>query len=147
MRVETYLYFDGCCEQAVEFYRDTLDAEILALLRFKDNPEPPQTDEQADASACAIPPGCDDKIMHVSFRIGHTEIMASDGFCGGKPDFQGFALTLVAADKASAQAKFSLLAEGGEVKMPLAETFFSPCFGMVCDRFGVLWNVLAEPYQ
>ena len=139
MRVQTYLYFDGRCEEAINFYRQAIGAQDVMLMRFRDSPETP------DQSS--MPPGFEDKIMHSCFRIGDTEIMASDGFCAGKPDFQGFALSLITADVPEAEEKFNRLAEGGEVKMPLAETFFSPRFGMVTDRFGVLWNVLAEPYQ
>lgn len=140
MQVQTYLYFDGCCEQALAFYQRALGAEILMSMRFRDSPEP--VDESCQGNA--MPEGYGDKIMHCSFRIGSTEIMASDGFCGGKPDFSGFALSLVVANIADAEQKFALLAEGGAVQMPLAATFFSPAFGMVKDRFGILWNVLAE---
>jgi PhnB protein len=143
VQVQTYLYFDGCCEQAVAFYRQHLGAEIVMSMRFRDNPEPVEKSDEVCAGG-AMPRGNEDKIMHCSFRIGDTEIMASDGLCAGKPDFQGFALSLVVADKTEARHKFELLADGGEIQMPMAETFFSPAFGMVRDRFGVTWNVLAE---
>jgi PhnB protein len=133
MRVETYLFFEGRCEEALEFYRRALGAEVTALMRYRESPDPG-----------TIPPGFEDKVMHANFRIGDTTIMASDD-CQGHPTFQGFALTLALTDKAEAQRLFNALSEGGEVKMPLSETFWSPQFGMVADRFGVLWmiNVMA----
>ena len=133
MRVETYLFFDGRCEEAIEFYRKVLGAEVTMLMRFKDSPEPPQPG--------MIPPGSENKIMHVSFRIGDTTVMASDGRCTGQANFQGFSLSLTVANEAEADRKFAALAEGGQVQMPLAKTFWSPRFGMVTDRFGLGWMV------
>ncbi len=133
MQVQPYLFFDGRCEEAADFYRRTLDAEIVMLMRWKECPEPQQPG--------MVPPGSGDKVMHMSLRIGETTVLASDGRCQGKPDFQGFALSLTAADEAEAQRRFAALADGGEVQMPLGKTFFSPQFGMVKDRFGVSWMV------
>jgi PhnB protein len=133
-RVETYLFFNGRCEEAIEFYRRTLGAKMDMMMRFKDSPEPPQP------GMC--PPGSDNKIMHAALRIGKTKVMASDGRCTGKPDFQGFALSIAATDEAEADRLFAALADGGQVQMPLARTFFSPRFGMVADRFGVSWMVI-----
>ncbi len=132
MQVQAYLFFDGRCEEALEFYREALGAEVTILLRFKDSPESAQ---------CPPPAGSEHKIMHASFRIGETEMMASDGYCSGQPSFQGFSLSLSVPDQAEAERRFAALAEGGKVQMPLAKTFFSPCFGMVTDRFGVCWMV------
>jgi PhnB protein len=133
MLVQSYLFFDGRCEEALEFYRRALGAETTMLMRFKDSPEPP-------------PPGCapssDNKVMHSSFRIGDTIIMASDGRATGKPNFDGFSLSLSVASEAEADRRFNALADGGEVIMPLGKTFFSPRFGMVSDRFGVKWMVI-----
>jgi PhnB protein len=133
MLVQSYLFFDGRCEEALEFYRRALGAETTMLMRFKDSPEPP-------------PPGCapssDNKVMHSSFRIGDTTIMASDGRAMGKPNFDGFSLSLSVASEAEADRRFNALADGGEVIMPLGKTFFSPRFGMVSDRFGVKWMVI-----
>jgi PhnB protein len=133
MLVQPYLFFDGRCEEALEFYRRALGAETTMLMRFKDSPEPP-------------PPGCapssDNKVMHSSFRIGDTTIMASDGRAMGKPNFDGFSLSLSVANEAEADRRFNALADGGEVIMPLGKTFFSPRFGMVSDRFGVKWMVI-----
>ena len=134
MQVQPYLFFDGRCEEALEFYRAKLGAKVEMLMRYKESPEP---------TPGKAPPG--DKVMHSSFSIGDTSIMASDGNCAGKPNFQGFSLSLNAADEAAAKRLFAALSDGGQVQMPLARTFFSPAFGMVADRFGVSWMVIAQP--
>lgn len=134
MQVQPYLFFDGRCGEAIEFYKSRLGARVDMLMRYKDSPEPPQP------GMC--PPGAEDKIMHSSIRIGDTTVMLSDGLCQGKPVFEGFALSLDAASEAEADRLFASLAEGGEVRMPLAKTFFSPRFGMVADRFGVTWMII-----
>ena len=131
MTIQPYVFFDGRCDEAIAFYRQALGAEVTMLLRFRDSPEP-----------AAVPPGAENKVMHASLRIGGAGVMASDGRCLGKPAFQGFALSLDAADMAEAERMFGALAEGGNVQMPLGKTFFSPCFGMVTDRFGVAWMVI-----
>lgn len=133
MPVEPYLFFDGRCEEAIEFYKKTLGAEVLMMMRFKESPEPPPPD--------MLPPGSESKIMHSCMRIGDANIMASDGRCAGQASFQGFSLSLTAANEADARRKFAALAEGGQVQMPLDKTFWSPLFGMVADRFGVGWMI------
>ena len=133
MLVEPYLFFDGKCEEALEFYQRAIGAEVTALLRWKDSPDPQMA-----------MPGAADKVMHARLRIGDTMVMASDGRCQGTPEFQGFALSLTAADTAEADRLFAALGEGGQVQMPLSETFFSPRFGMVGDRFGVSWMIYVE---
>jgi PhnB protein len=134
MLVQTYLFFDGRCEEAIEFYRGALDAEVTMLLRFKDNPEPEKSG--------GITPGTEDKVMHAQMRIGDTNILLSDGRCTGQPTFQGSALALTVANESEAEQRFAALANGGQATMPLAKTFFSPRFGMLKDRFGVAWMVL-----
>ena len=136
MQVQPYLFFNGRCEEAAEFYRRALGAEVAMLMRGKDHPEPQQP--------CMVSPGNENKVMHMRFRIGVTEILASDGQCVGQPSFQGFALSLTAANEAEAERLFGALSDGGQVRMQLAKTFFSPSFGMVADRFGVSWMVLVE---
>jgi len=135
MLVQPYLFFNGRCEEALEFYRKALGAEVVMLMRFKECPEP-----------TAIPPGAENKIMHMSLRIGETVVMASDGQCEGegpaKTNFQGFSLSLSAANEAEAKKLFTALSDGGEVRMPLAKTFFASSFGMVADRFGVGWMII-----
>ena len=134
MQVQPYLFFEGRAEEAIEFYRKALGAEVQMLMRFKESPEPPQPG--------MVPPGSENKVMHSNVRIGNTTVMLSDGRCGGRANFQGFALSLDARDEAEAERWFTALNEGGHVRMPLAKTFFSPKFGMVEDRFGVLWMVI-----
>jgi PhnB protein len=131
MQVQPYLFFDGRCEEALAFYRGALGAEVMMLMRFKDSPDPG-----------TVPPGAGDKVMHTSFRIGETTMMASDGQCQERSSFQGFSLSLTAPDDAEAERLFAALADGGQVQMPLTKTFFSSRFGMVADRFGVSWMVL-----
>jgi len=137
MQVQPYLFFDGRCDEAIEFYRSALGAELTGLMRFKDSPEPPQPG--------MVPPGAENKVMHASFRIGDTTVMASDGRCLGRPNFQGFSLSLTAPDDAEAERLFASLAEGGQVQMPLTKTFFSSRFGMVADRFGMSWMIIVAP--
>ncbi len=135
--VQPYLSFGGRCEEAVDFYRTALGAEVSMIVRFKESPEPPPPG--------MVPPGWEEKIMHASFKIGESTIMASDGGCEGEKGFAGFSLSLAVPDEGAAKRAFNALAEGGEVRMPLAKTFWSPCFGMLTDRFGLGWmiNVVA----
>ncbi len=133
MQIQPYVFFDGRCEEAIEFYKKTLGAQVTMMMRFKDSPEPHQP------GMCT--PGSENKIMHTQFTVGSTTVLASDGRCLGKPNFQGFALSLTVADPAEAQRMFTALADGGQIQMPLAKTFFSPSFGMLADRFGVMWMV------
>jgi len=133
MLVQPYLFLDGRCEEALDFYRKTLGAQVEMMMRFKESPE-----------QSMVPPDGGDKIMHASFRIGDSTVMASDGRCLGQPAFQGFGLSLTVRDEAEADRVFGALSDGGQVQMPLTETFFSPRFGMVADRFGVTWMVIVE---
>jgi PhnB protein len=136
MKAEPYLFFDGRCEEALEFYRKVIGAEIIVLMRFKDSP---------DAEGCMVPPGAGEKVLHANFRIGESMLMASDGECQGRPKFQGFSLSLMPANDAEAERFFTALSDGGQVQMPLAKTFFASSFGMVADRFGVSWMIIVEP--
>ena len=136
MQVQTYLFFEGRCEEALEFYRSALGAEVTMLMRYKESPEP--------CDSGTVPADAGDKVMHSSFRIGATTVMASDGRCNGQPGFQGFSLSISAADGAEAERLFTALADGGQVQMPLTRTFFATHFGMVADRFGVQWMVIVE---
>jgi PhnB protein len=138
MQVQSYLFFyDGRCAEAVEFYQKAVGAKVDMLMRFRDAPEKP-------ADGC-VAPGSDDKVMHASFRIGDTMIMASDGNGLDKGGFDGFSLSLSLADKAQADRCFAALSDGGSVIMPLGETFWSPRFGMLKDRFGVSWMINVLP--
>jgi PhnB protein len=131
MQVQPYLFFEGRCEEALQYYSRHLGAKVEMLMRYKDSPEAP-------------PPGTSvpgDKVMHASVRIGDTLLLASDGHCSGKAQFGGFSLSLTAADDAEAKRIFNALADGGQVRMPLTSTFFASSFGMLTDRYGVAWMV------
>jgi PhnB protein len=131
--IEPYLFFDGRCEEATEFYRAAIGAEVLMQLRFKDSPEPAQPG--------MLPPGSENKIMHSTLRVGESTFHASDGQCQGGASFEGFSLSLTVPDEAEADRVFAALSEGGKVVMPLGKTFWSPKFGMLTDRFGVGWMI------
>jgi PhnB protein len=133
MQIQPYLFFDGRCEEAVEFYRKVLGAKVEMLMRFNESPEPPPPG--------TVAPGSENKVMHVSLRIGDATVMASDGHAKGNPRFEGFSLSLNVKTAAEADRYFNALADGGKVQMPLGKTFWSPRFGMVADRFGVGWMV------
>jgi PhnB protein len=134
--VQPYLFFEGACDEALEFYQQKLGAEVTALMRYKDGPPP-----SADCANTIQP----DKVMHSAFRIGETLLMASDGQCSGKPNFSGFSLSLTVKDIPASERAFAALSEGGHVIMPLGKTFYSPSFGMVTDRFGLMWMVMVLP--
>ena len=131
--VQPYLFFNGRCEEALEFYRGALGAEVEMLSRFKDAPE------QGMAQ-----PGMENKVMHANFRIGDTTLMASDGRCDGQPRFEGFSLSIVVPDEQKAENVFKALGDGGKVTMPLTATFWAPKFGMLEDKFGVGWMVSVQ---
>lgn len=133
MQIQPYLFFDGCCEQAVDFYRRALGAEVEMLMRYKESPEPHPPG--------MVPPGWDDKVMHTTLRIGGAILMASDGCHPSSAGFCGFSLSLSVPDAATAERLFAALADGGQVQMPLSKTFWSPCFGMLTDRFRVGWMI------
>ena len=139
MLVQPYLFFDGKCEEALNFYKTGLDAQIVMLMRFRDSPVPPQPG--------IVPPVSENKVMHSAFRIGETTLMASDGECQVKPIFQGMSLSLTVANEAEADRVFAALSAGGQVKMPLTKTFFSSRFGMVADRFAVSWMIMVASPQ
>jgi PhnB protein len=140
MKVEPYLFFEGRCEEALDFYRMALGAQVTMLMRYKDNPD------VAAGQGCSDPGGGPgpkpEMVMHASFTVGETQVMASDGMGSGQPVFRGVSLSLSPASEAEARKLFDALADGGKVQVPLAKTFFSPAFGMVADRFGVAWMVV-----
>ena len=127
-----YLFFDGRCEEALEFYRRAIGAEPFCVGRFKDAPDP-----------AMCPPGAENRIMHAELRIGDTTVMVSDGRCTGKPVFAGFSLSLERPTEAEADKTFAALSEGGQVTMPIGKTFFADRFGMLTDKFGVPWMVVS----
>ena len=131
--VQPYLFFGSRCEEALNFYRNAVDAEVQMLTRFKESPEPH-----------GLPDCFDDKIMHATVRIGKTTLMASDGQCEGNQDFEGFALSITLPNETEAERVFAALGEGGLITMPLEKTFWTAKFGMLQDRFGVTWMVSIE---
>jgi PhnB protein len=133
MQVQPYLFFEGRCQEAIDFYQQALGASVVMQMLYKDSPVP-----------TAQPPEAGDKVMHASLRIGETEVFMSDGRCGGTPAFQGFALSLALTNDAEATRVFAALADGGAVNMPLGKTFFASSFGMLNDRFGVAWMVMVQ---
>ena len=136
MTLEPYIFFNGRCEEAIAFYKEALGAEVTLQMRMNESLEPPPPG--------AIPPGFENKIMHANLRIGAMNLMVSDGNSNMQPSFKGFTLSLGVADAAEAERRFNALAQGGKVTMPLGKTFWSPCFGMLEDRFGVSWMVIVR---
>ncbi len=139
MPITPYLFFEGRAEEAIGFYKTALGAEATMLMRNSDAPDPPPPG--------MLPPGSEQKIMHAELKIGDSSLLVSDGCCAGSATFSGFGISLPARDAAEANRFFTALSDGGEVRMPLGKTFFSPAFGMVADRFGVLWLVGVFPEQ
>lgn len=134
--IEPYLFFQGRCEEALKFYQKALGAEVQMMMRYKECPEPMPPGR--------IPANWSDKIMHASMKIGANIVMASDG-CGEGGKFEGFSLSIALNTEAEAKKTFTALSEGGKVEMPLTKTFWSPCFGMLEDRFGIGWMVTVNP--
>jgi len=135
MQVNPILTFNGKCEEALEFYRKTLNAEVVTKMRWKDSPDPGMR---------AAAKGVEDRIMHASFRVGESNLMATDGLNeAGEPEFKGVTLSISVPNEGEAKRLFTVLGEGGKVQMPLARTFWSSAAGMVSDRFGVSWMVNA----
>src|SRR5258708_22180287 len=133
MSIQPYLMFNGRCEEAIEFYRKALGAEVQMMMRFKEAP---------DQSMMA--PGNGDKIMHAALNIGDGVVLASDGMCTGQQAFEGFSLSFTVKDEAEAAQRFNALADGGQVRMPLGKTSFSPSFGGVAAKFGLGWMACVE---
>lgn len=135
MSIQPYLFFEGRADEAIAFYGKALDAQVLMRMTYGDSPE-----GGGECPDGRTPPA--DKVMHAGLRIGGSEIGLSDGMCSGKPEFRGFQMTLVCADDAEAKRRFDALADGGQVNVPLGESFFATAFGMLVDRFGVAWMVM-----
>jgi PhnB protein len=132
MQIQPYLFFNGRAEEAIDFYRTSLGAEVGMLMRFKESPE-----------AGMVTPGTEEKVMHAALRIGDSTVLLSDGRCSGSTSFEGSALSIYAKDDAEARRFFeALAADDGQVQMSLTRTFFASSFGMVADRFGVGWMVV-----
>ena len=144
MKVQTYLFFEGRGEEALEFYKKELGAQVTSVMRFKDMPPAGKPESVPKSADCAPAAGTENKIMHAEFKIGDTTLMASDGRCSGRSKFEGFSIALSVKTDQEAEQFFGALAMGGQVQMPMVETFFASKFGMVSDKFGVSWMILAE---
>jgi len=134
MPIQPYIFFEGRCEEAIEFYKSALGAKVEMLMRYKQAPD-----------QSMISPGSAEKVMHAAIKIGDATVLMSDGRNSGKANFQGFFLTLYAKDPPEADKLFNALLDGGEVRMPLDKTFFSPRFGMLADKFGLGWMIIVQP--
>lgn len=132
--IQPYLFFRGRCEEAIAYYKEKLGAEVVMMMRFKDNPDKPGPDK--------VPKALDEKIMHASVRISNSEIMMSDGMKSGPLDFQCMSLSLRVPTEAEADRIYGALAKEGTVQMPIGPTFFARRFGSVADKFGVSWMVI-----
>ena len=133
MTVQPYLFFNGRADEALAFYKTALGAESTMVMRFKENP----------GGTAVNPPGSDDKVMHMAFKVGDTLIMGSDGHTYGKTNFQGFALAITVDTVEKAKKMEAALLEGGSQGMPSGETFFAKYFAMVTDKFGMQWMLIA----
>ena len=120
MRVEPYVYFQGRCEEALEFYRGAIDADATVFARFEH------------------------KVAHAVLRVGDTAVLASDGQGSGQAEFSGFSLSLTVSEDAEAERLFDALSDGGSVQVPMAPTPFASRLGLVADKFGVPWMVLSQ---
>ena len=134
MKVQAYITFAGRCEEALEFYKKSIGAEVTGLMRWKENPD----------KDMKPPPGYEEKVMNAAFRIGDTQLMADDGMGEKTAEFKGMTLLIEVADDLEAKRVFSALSEGGSVTMPLMKTFWTSSFGMLTDQFGVPWMVMTE---
>jgi PhnB protein len=136
MQVQPYLFFDGRTEEALDFYKKAIGAEVTLLMRFNEAPDP--------TPPGMLPPGFENKVMHAELAIDDAIVMASDGMSAEPATFKGISLSLQARDSDEARRRFDALSDGGSVDMPLGKTFFSPSFGMLTDRFGIKWMVVVE---
>jgi len=135
MHLHPYLHFNGCCEEAIEFYKSAVPAKVSFLMRFKESPELPPGGAN---------PAIADKVLHATLTIGNSILQVSDGRCSGETKFDGFCLSISTPSEEEAKRIFASLSDGAKVFMPLGKTFFSPCFGMLTDKFGVSWMVIVQ---
>lgn len=145
MKVQSYLFFEGRCDEAIAFYKKALGAEVVQLMRYSEAPADALSDNTDASCAGAMP--APDKVMHSVLRVGETELMLSDGQCSGQAEFKGIMLSITAPTDADARKWFDALADGGQVMQPLMPTFFTSSFGMLTDRFGVGWLLVVQAGQ
>jgi PhnB protein len=129
MNAQTYLFFDGSCEEGINFYTEALGAEVVYMMRFSEGP------------AEFVPPGGEEKIFHATIRLGDTLINMSDDLKRERAAFGGFAILLHVDDNGDAEAFFTALSQGGVVRMPLTRTSWASKYGIVTDKFGIVWKV------
>ena len=134
MKIEPYLFFGGNAEEALAYYAEVLGGTVEEKLRYADSPAPVPPEY--------MPSGGPHKLMHASLLVQGQRLMLSDGMRGGSGKFLGIALTLQYDTEAEAKRTYETLAREGTVVMPMGSTFFSPCYGVVIDRFGVQWMVM-----
>lgn len=132
--IQPYLFFRGRCEEAIEYYKKVLGAEVLMMMRFGDNPDQPGCD--------VVPAEFANRIMHASLRIAGTDVMMSDGMKSGPLDFECMSLSLAVWVEAECDRIYNALAADGTVQMPIGPTFFAKRFGAVADKFGVSWMII-----
>lgn len=135
-KLDTYVFFDGTCNEALRFYERALDGKLDVMMTHAQSP-------MADQA----PPGAGDRIMHAHLTLpGGGTLMASDDMPGQYKGMHGFSLSLTYDTADEARRYFDRLAEGGKVTLPLGKTFWSEAFGMLVDRFGTPWMVgIASP--
>ena len=133
MRMNAYLSFRGDCEEAFEYYREHLGADVGQLFRYAGSP-------MADQA----PADWGHKIMHGTVTIGGEPLMGGDVAPGDYQAPRGFSMSLALADTGKADRIFRALSDGGTVQVPMAETFWAARFGMVTDRFGIPWMINCE---
>jgi PhnB protein len=130
MKIDPYLMFDGCCEEAFKFYERVLAGKIEMMMTYGEAPED-----------CPSSPEMRDKIMHTSLLVDGQRLMGSDSPPEYREKAQGFSVSIGVEEAGEAERIFHALAEGGQVTMPIGETFWAIRFGMLVDRFGTPWMV------
>ena len=133
MKLNPYLNYGGNCKEAFEFYAKNMGGKINAMLTFADQPNP----ENA-------PPDWKNKIMYASMSIGETEIMGSDAPVDRFQPMRSVYLALRVDNTPEAERLYKLLTDGGEIFMPMEETFFAHRFAMLRDKFGTSWMILHQ---
>ncbi len=137
MKIEPFLFFDGQAEEAIGFYQQALGAKLESLMRYAECPDPIPPEY--------MPAGGPKSVLHSTISIHGARLMLADGVPQDGVGFRGFSLSLQYATEEPAQQAFAALAEAGDVIMPIGKTFFSSCYGIVSDRYGVRWMVMIEP--
>jgi len=133
MKLNTYLNYGGNCEEAFRFYEKNLGGKISMMMRFADQPDPKN-----------VPPGLEKYVLYANMTIGGTQLMGSDVPPERFQPMRSVYLSLAVDSSDEAERIYKLLSDGGEIFMPMAETFFAFKFGMLRDRFGTSWMILHQ---